>query len=48
MIDIIISFVTFGAIGQILGSVGYGPGSWQFWVIILCMLINRISALLHD
>jgi len=46
--DAIISIITFTGVGYVLGSIGYGVNTWQFWIIISCMFINRLSALFHN
>lgn len=42
-----INILTFCIVGIILGIMHYDFTTWQFWVICLCMMINKISAMIY-
>ena len=42
-----INILTFCIVSIILSLMNYDLTTWQFWVIYLCMIINKISAMIY-
>lgn len=48
MRKIIINAMCGAAIGAVMGHIGYGMGTWQFWAILLSAIVVIISSAIND
>ena len=42
-----INILTFCAVSIVLSTMHCDLTTWQFWVICLCMIINKVSAMIY-